>query len=127
MNENPYSPPDSEAAPADILVGRDNAFLMNLRRLGFVEGVSTLVLFGIAMPLKYMAGIPAAVRIAGSVHGFLFVLLSVMLMLAVTKVPISKRLAMAGMIAAVVPFGPFVFDRWLEPQSKPLKPSKGAQ
>jgi hypothetical protein len=28
-------------------------------------------------------------------------------------VPISKRLAAAGIVAAVVPFGPFVVDRWL--------------
>ena len=88
-------------------------FLKNLRRMGFVEGVSTLILFAVAMPLKYMADMPLAVRIAGSVHGLLFVCLVVMLMLATTKVPISKSLALIGMLAAVVPFGPFVFDRWL--------------
>ena len=88
-------------------------FLKNLRRLGFVEGVSTLILFGIAMPLKYMADLPVAVRIAGSVHGMLFVCLVVMLLMATTKVPISKSLALVGMLAAVVPFVPVVFDRWL--------------
>lgn len=91
----------------------DNQFLKNLRRMGFVEGVSTLILFGIAMPLKYMADLPLAVRIAGSVHGLLFVCLVVMLMMATTRVPISKSLAVVGILAAVVPFGPFVFDRWL--------------
>lgn len=94
-------------------VDTGHQFLKNLRRMGFVEGVSTLILFGIAMPLKYMADMPLAVRIAGSVHGLLFVCLVVMLMLATTKVPISKSLALVGMLAAVVPFGPFVFDRWL--------------
>jgi integral membrane protein len=88
-------------------------FLRNLRLMGFVEGVSTMILFGVAMPLKYMADLPIAVRIAGSVHGLLFVCLVVMLMMATIKVPISKALALAGMLAAVVPFGPFVFDRWL--------------
>lgn len=91
----------------------DHTFLKHLRRMGCVEGISTLVLFGIAMPLKYMADLPLAVRIAGSVHGLLFVCLVVMLMMATTKIPISKSLALAGMLAAVVPLGPFVFDRWL--------------
>ncbi len=95
--------------PADT----GHRFLKNLRRVGYVEGVSTLILFGVAMPLKYMADLPLAVRIAGSVHGLLFVCLVVMLMMATTRVPISKSLAVVGMLAAVVPFGPFVFDRWL--------------
>ena len=88
-------------------------FLKRLRLLGTVEGISTLILFGIAMPLKYFAGMPMAVRIAGSIHGFLFVCLAVMFVLAVKKVPLASGLAVAGIIAAVLPFGPFVFDRQL--------------
>ncbi len=88
-------------------------FLKRLRLLGTVEGASTLILFGVAMPLKYFAGIPMAVRVAGSVHGFLFVCLVVMFALAVKKVPLARGLAVAGIIAAVFPFGPFVFDRQL--------------
>ena len=78
-----------------------------------VEGTSTLVLFGIAMPLKYVWGMPLAVRIVGSLHGFLFVALAVMCMVAVSRVPIGRKLGAAGILAAVVPFGPFVVDRWL--------------
>lgn len=90
-----------------------SSFLKFLRGLSFVEGTSTLVLFGIAMPLKYMAGMPMAVKIVGSLHGFLFVGLVFMLMAAVTKIPISSRVAFVGMLAAIVPFGPFVYDHWL--------------
>ena len=97
-------------------------FLRNLRRLGFVEGISTLVLFGIAMPLKYMADMPLAVRIAGSLHGVLFMGLAVMLMMAVSRVPISTKMAMIGIVAAIVPFGPFVYDRWLEKFTPPDSP-----
>ena len=78
-----------------------------------IEGVSTLVLLGVAMPLKYLAGMPMAVSIVGSLHGFLFVGLAIMLMLAISKVPISRGLAATGILAAIVPFGPFIFDRWL--------------
>jgi integral membrane protein len=89
-------------------------FLERLRRLGTVEGISTLVLFGIAMPLKYLAGYPMAVTIVGSVHGVLFVALATMFVLGTRKIPISMGLAAAGIVAAVVPFGPFVMDRKLE-------------
>ena len=82
--------------------------------LSIVEGTSTLLLFGIAMPLKYLADMPLAVRIVGSLHGLLFVLLAIVFLVAIRRVPISKRLAAAGIIAAVLPFGPFVFDRWLD-------------
>jgi integral membrane protein len=88
-------------------------FVRTLRHLAIIEGVSTLVLFGIAMPLKYFAGMPLAVRIAGSLHGALFVALVLMLLLAIRKVPISARLAAAGIAAAIVPGGPFLLDRRL--------------
>ena len=93
----------------------DRAFLKKLRLMGLIEGTSTLVLFFIAMPLKYMAGMPKAVSIVGSIHGALFVALAFMLMMAIKRVPISAGLACMGFVAAIVPFGPFVYDRWLEP------------
>lgn len=88
-------------------------FIRALRHLAIVEGISTLVLFGIAMPLKYFAGMPMAVRIVGSLHGALFVALVLMLLVAIRKVPISLGVAAAGIAAAVVPGGPFLLDRHL--------------
>lgn len=84
-----------------------------LRHLAIVEGISTLVLFFVAMPLKYFAGMPLAVTIVGSIHGFLFVALVLMLLLAVWKVPISLKLAAAGVLAAILPGGPFLLERRL--------------
>jgi integral membrane protein len=92
---------------------RDPRFLERLRLLGTVEGVSTLVLFGIAMPLKYLGGMPLAVTIVGSIHGALFLALATMFVVATRRIPISRGLAAAGIVAAVVPFGPFVMDRSL--------------
>ena len=91
----------------------DLPFLKKLRIVGVIEGISTLILFGIAMPLKYLAGKPMAVTIAGSIHGCLFVLLVVMFFLAMDRVPISTKLATAGVVGAIFPFGPFVVDVWL--------------
>jgi len=87
--------------------------LRRLRFLSLTEGTSTLVLFGVAMPLKYVWDMPLAVRIAGSVHGFLFVSLVLFAWISMKKVPISQKTAFALMVAAVFPFGPFVVDRRL--------------
>ena len=84
-----------------------------LRQLAIVEGVSTLLLFFVAMPMKYLAGMPMAVTVVGSIHGFLFVALVLMLIVAIWRVPISPGLAAAGVIAAIIPGGPFVLERRL--------------
>src|SRR5690606_38959818 len=55
-----------------------------LRMVGMAEGLSYIALLGIAMPLKYMADMPIAVRIVGSIHGALFVLFGVALIQAWT-------------------------------------------
>lgn len=105
----------------------DERFLARLRVLGTIEGTSTLVLFGVAMPLKYAAGMPMAVTIVGSIHGALFVALAAMLLLAIKRVPISTQLAAAGVFGAVIPFGPFVVDRWLAALSNSTAPTTTAE
>ena len=45
------------------------------------EAISTVVLFFVAMPLKYLANIPEAVRVAGSIHGFLVVIFVILLIM----------------------------------------------
>jgi len=91
----------------------DLEFLRRLRIVGAVEGVSTLVLFCVAMPLKYVAGIPMAVSVVGPIHGVLFICLATMCALAIERVPIGRRLGYLGIAAAFFPFGPFIVDRWL--------------
>ena len=87
--------------------------LAQLRLVGLLEGISYLVLLGIAMPLKYLAGMPMAVRVAGSLHGALFVLF----LIAVWRVwrradwPFSR--VTGALVASVVPFGTFFLDRQL--------------
>lgn len=91
----------------------DHSFLRRLRTLSLVEGVSTLLLFGVAMPLKYFADMPLAVTIVGSLHGFLFIAVVAMFLIARWKVPIPARLTIAGIVGSIVPFGPFFVDRQL--------------
>ncbi len=87
-----------------------NTPLARLRAIGLVEGTSFLVLLLIAMPLKYLAGQPLAVKYVGWAHGVLFVLY----LLAVLETWIARRWpfgrAFLAGAASVVPLGPFFLD-----------------
>jgi integral membrane protein len=89
-----------------------------LRAAGLAEGVSFLLLLGIAMPLKHIAGIPIAVKIAGWIHGVLFIIFCVMLHRAKTEHRWRTRKAATFLIAALLPFGPFVIDRGLKEEDR---------
>ena len=76
-----------------------------------VEGISTLVLFLIAMPLKYVVGYPMAVTYVGWVHGVLFVGLWLMFLTVagMRKITLSPRTCW-GCSQRFSPFGPFLID-----------------
>ena len=63
------------------------------------------------MPLKYMAGMPMAVKIVGWLHGVLFVVFCVALLrtLLVAQWPLLRCAAI--FLAGLLPFGPFIADR----------------
>lgn len=66
------------------------------------------------MPLKYKAGIPEAVKFTGWIHGVLFVAYVYLVYMAAQerKWPISRSIQ--AFIAALLPFGTFIFDRSLK-------------
>jgi integral membrane protein len=82
-----------------------------LRRLSLAEGVSFLLLVFIAMPLKYIADQPMAVKVFGWAHGLLFVILCLSLLQVTLEYRWSMKRAAMVFIAALLPFGPFVLDR----------------
>jgi integral membrane protein len=85
--------------------------LSRLRAIGNLEGISYLLLLGVAMPLKYLAGLPMAVKVAGSIHGFLFVAFMVALAnVWKTEKWSVKKLANA-FILSFIPFGTFYLDK----------------
>jgi integral membrane protein len=89
-----------------------------LRLVGLIEGVSFLALLGIAMPLKYLAQMPLAVKYVGAAHGFLFILYVLALGHASAARLWPLRVILALFAAAVVPFGTFAGDRWLRRQTQ---------
>ena len=87
--------------------------LGRLRLIGFLEGVSLLVLLGIAMPLKYLAGQPTAVRYVGMAHGLLFVAYVLLLIVVAIERRWSFGKTALALVASVVPFGTFWAERRL--------------
>ena len=87
--------------------------IRRLRAIALIEGISFLLLLGVAMPLKYFSGLPAAVKIVGWAHGLLFVLY----LIAVAEVTVTRSWSLArvlgALVAAVLPFGTFVLDAQL--------------
>jgi integral membrane protein len=81
-----------------------------VRPVGIIEGISYVLLLGVAMPLKYVADMPLAVRIAGSAHGLLFVLFVVVLVWEVVRGRWSFERASMAFGASLVPFGTFIMD-----------------
>ena len=77
------------------------------------EGASFLLLLGVAMPLKYLAGQPLAVRVVGMAHGVLFLLFLAALWRAADAHGWPRRHVVLGVIASLVPFGTFWFERRL--------------
>lgn len=83
------------------------------------EGLSLLLLFGVAMPLKYLAHHPEPVRWVGSAHGGLFLAyIALLVVVGVQQRWAPPRYAL-GAIASLVPFGTFVFERFIQ-QPEPL-------
>ena len=88
----------------------NRVFLLLLIWFGIVEGFSTLGLFFVAMPMKYMYDRPMAVTIAGMIHGVLFLGLVALFLIGKSKVPLSTKMVIGGIVGAILPFGPFVVD-----------------
>lgn len=82
-----------------------------LRRVGFVEAISFLLLLCVAMPLKYAAHLPIAVKIAGWIHGVLFITFCIALVRAIALGNWPAKRSWMFFIAALLPCGPFVIDR----------------
>lgn len=93
--------------------------LGRLRLVGFLEGLSFLVLLGIAMPLKYFFGQPTAVRAVGTAHGALFVLYCLLVIGAAVRYSWSWRKTTLAFVASIIPFGTFWADMKLFRDDEP--------
>ena len=83
------------------------------RMIALAEGTSFLILLCIAMPMKYMMGMPLAVRVVGSIHGILFLLYVAQLAKLRMTYQWDNRFSLQAFIASILPFGTFLFDQYL--------------
>ncbi len=92
-----------------------NNKMINLyRKTALIEGVSYLILLFIAMPLKYFLNIPDAVKYFGWIHGILFLVFFVFLVIASIKYHWGLIRIAIYLLASVLPFIPFLLDKKLE-------------
>ncbi|MGL4400605.1 MAG: DUF3817 domain-containing protein [Luteolibacter sp.] len=84
-----------------------------MRIVGSLECVSFMLLMGLGMPLKYLAGMPVAVKWTGWIHGVLFIAYCITILMSLLANRISFRRSVEAFMAALLPLGPFFLDRWL--------------
>ena len=104
--------PVSDPAPHPLRV---------LRIASIIEGVTLLLLFLVAMPLKYMADTPMAVTIVGPIHGTAFLIYTALVLQSFISRLISVSEVARLMVVAFVPFGAWMVAGMLSrPRTVPL-------
>jgi integral membrane protein len=87
-----------------------NTSLGRFRLVALLEGLSFVLLLFVAMPLKYMAGLPLFVKYVGWAHGLLFVLFFMTLAQVYMEHNWSLKKVLWCVVASFIPFGTFVLD-----------------
>lgn len=91
-----------------------NSTLIKIYRINaFLEGISFLVLLGIAMPLKYMYNKPEMVKIVGMAHGLLFISYIFLVVVVRDQLKWDMKKTILALAASVFPFGTFYADKKL--------------
>ena len=94
---------------------------MNLRNFGYValtEATTFLLLLG-ASYMKRAHDEPIGVEILGPIHGILFIAYVVMALALRDQCGWSGKTTLLILLGAVVPFGGYFVDRWLERNTSP--------
>lgn len=85
----------------------------HLRLISFLEGVSFLVLFATMYIRHVNYDYSYLVRYAGMTHGILFMVFMVILLIVCQRQKWSLVVFLLGLVASVIPFMPFVFERYI--------------
>jgi integral membrane protein len=83
-----------------------------LRIIGFLEGVSLLLLLCVGVPAKHLYGDPSIVKMLGPIHGALFLLFVFQTLQAgVEQKWKFSTTTWKVLLACFIPFGTFYIDR----------------
>jgi len=83
------------------------------RMTALAEGSSFLLLLFVAMPMKYLMGMPRVVTVVGAIHGILFLAYVTQLAKLRTTHQWDNKFSFYAFLASLLPFGPFLFDKQL--------------
>lgn len=79
--------------------------------IGHLEGISFLVLLGIAMPLKHFFDMPKAVTVVGMLHGVLFIAFMYMLYRMYDEGGWKIKQCAMAFLLSIIPFGTFFLHK----------------
>lgn len=92
----------------------NSGLLRTFGTVAVIEGISYLVLLGVAMPLKYFFDMPMAVKITGWAHGILFIAYIALLALCWFRYRLPFTLVLWCFVASLLPVLPFFAERKLK-------------
>ena len=81
------------------------------RITSYIEGISYLLLLGVGVPLKYLAGNDVIVKSLGMPHGILFMAYIFLAIIIKQKMNWDTKTMIIVLIASVIPFGTFYVDK----------------
>lgn len=85
--------------------------LGRFRIMGHAEGASLILLLFVAMPFKYLLGVPEFVTVVGSIHGVLFIGYMLLTIYTTYKIRWSYKWFFSAAAVAFIPFGNLVLDK----------------
>ena len=88
----------------------DKIRIQEFRILALIEGISYLT-FAVTMPLKYVYEITAPNYFVGMLHGLVFLLYCLWLLILTLKKKWSWLQGILFFIASLIPFGTFYIDK----------------
>jgi integral membrane protein len=88
------------------------------RIIALVEGITTLALFGIAMPLKYGLGIPDLIRPIGLAHGIAWLTYLAAMVVCLPGKGFTPWHWLRTFVASLFPFGTFLNDGLIKHQEE---------
>ncbi|WP_294930320.1 DUF454 family protein [uncultured Paracoccus sp.] len=83
------------------------------RLVALIEGVTTILLFFVAMPMKYALDLPRAVEVMGPIHGYAFLAYILAMIAALWGRGWSAGDWLRTAAASLFPFGTFLNDPFL--------------
>ena len=95
----------------------DTKLLNRFCFIAMLEGISSLILFFVAMPLKYLAHIPEPVKYFGWLHGVLFITYVIGAFLCWVKYKWSFGKAALVFFASLLPIIPFIIEKRLKKEA----------